>query len=66
MLMTGAVSLDMRMTQACRPLGEPRVVTRAEENIIYELGGRPALESFKEAAGEELAADLRRAVTSVP
>ncbi len=65
MLMTGTVSLDMRMTQACRPLGEPRVVTRAEENVIYELGGRPALELFKEAAGEELAANLRRAVTSI-
>ena len=65
MLLTGTLSMDVRMTQACRPLGETLVVTGAEQNIIYELGGRPAFEVFKEAAGEDLMNDVSKAVTSV-
>lgn len=65
LLLTGKVSMDVRVTQACRPLGRPVLVTSAERNVIYELGGRPAFEVFKEAAGEGLMADLRRAVATV-
>jgi small ligand-binding sensory domain FIST len=65
MLLTGTASMDVRMTQACRPQGEPLIVTGAERNIIYELGGRPAFEVFQEAAGEERMSDLRQAVSSV-
>jgi small ligand-binding sensory domain FIST len=32
------------ITQGCRPLGEPMRVTRAHENLILELEGRPPLE----------------------
>jgi small ligand-binding sensory domain FIST len=65
MLLTGTASMDVRMTQACRPQGEPLIVTGAERNIIYELGGRPAFEVFQEVAGEERMNDLRQAVSSV-
>ena len=30
------------MSQGCRPVGQPLVVTRAERNVIYEIAGRPA------------------------
>jgi small ligand-binding sensory domain FIST len=53
------------MTQACRPLGNPVIVTRAEKNIIYELGGRRASDVFAEVAGEERMKDLRHAISSV-
>ena len=38
------------VSQGCRPVGHPFVVTRAEQNIIYELAGRPAVERLQEVA----------------
>lgn len=35
------------ITQGCQPLGEPCRVTRASENVILELDGRPALEILR-------------------
>jgi small ligand-binding sensory domain FIST len=32
------------VSQGCRPIGQPLVVTRAERNVIYELAGQPALD----------------------
>jgi len=38
--------VDVRpvVSQGCRPFGEPLVVTKSERNIVYELGGQPALD----------------------
>jgi small ligand-binding sensory domain FIST len=36
------------VSQGCRPIGDPFIVTRAEGRIIYELAGRPALERVEE------------------
>lgn len=44
------VELTTVVSQGCRPVGHPFVVTRAEENIIYELAGRPAVERLQEVA----------------
>jgi small ligand-binding sensory domain FIST len=38
------------VSQGCRPIGRPLVVTRSEGNIIYELAGQPALERLVEMA----------------
>jgi len=38
------------ITQGCRQLGEPLKVTRAHDNLILELEGRPALEVLRERA----------------
>jgi small ligand-binding sensory domain FIST len=35
-------------SQGCRPIGSPFVITRAEQNVIFELGGRPAMERLME------------------
>ncbi len=32
------------VSQGCRPIGQPWTVTKAEHNLLHELGGRPALE----------------------
>ncbi len=32
------------VSQGCRPVGEPWIVTRADGPVVLELGGRPALE----------------------
>ena len=36
--------VEVVVSQGCRPIGSPYVVTKAERNIVYELGGMPALE----------------------
>ena len=44
--------IDIRtvVSQGCRPLGEPFVVTRADRNSVVELGGRPALARLQDCA----------------
>jgi small ligand-binding sensory domain FIST len=42
------------VSQGCRPIGSPYVVTKAERNIVYELGGRPALERLTEGGAIHL------------
>jgi len=37
------------VAQGCEPIGEPYVVTQAEEHVVYRIGGRPALEVLREA-----------------
>jgi small ligand-binding sensory domain FIST len=41
--LSGNVSVRTVVSQGCRPIGMPFVVTGGERNIIRELGGRPAL-----------------------
>lgn len=55
------VSVTTRLSQGCAPIGPRREITRAEQNIIVEIDGRPALEVLNEDIGEILARDLRRA-----
>ncbi|HEX2191606.1 MAG TPA: FIST N-terminal domain-containing protein [Acidimicrobiales bacterium] len=44
------VTVSTVVSQGCRPVGAPYVVTRAERNVVYELAGRPALERLQEVA----------------
>jgi small ligand-binding sensory domain FIST len=36
------------VSQGCRPIGQPFIVTRADRNVIYELGGRSAFDRLTE------------------
>jgi small ligand-binding sensory domain FIST len=47
------------VSQGCRPLGTPYAVTRAEDNVVFELGGKPALERLQEVAAGASEADRR-------
>ena len=47
------------VSQGCRPVGTPFAVTRAEDNIVYELGGKPALDRLQEVAAGATEADRR-------
>jgi small ligand-binding sensory domain FIST len=38
------------VAQGCRPVGDPYTITRAESNLIFELGGRPPLVRLQELA----------------
>ena len=48
------------LSQGCSLIGQQRLVTECERNVIKTLDGRPALEVLKEDIGEILARDLRR------
>jgi len=39
----GQLLLRTCVSQGCRPIGQPFTVTRAEKNIVFELGGLPPL-----------------------
>jgi small ligand-binding sensory domain FIST len=41
--LTGAIEFETIVSQGCRPIGQPFVITKAENNILYELAGRSAL-----------------------
>jgi small ligand-binding sensory domain FIST len=43
----GGVTVRPVVSQGCRPIGRPLVITRSQENIIVDLGGRPALEQLQ-------------------
>lgn len=60
MLSLEQVPVATALTQGCLPIGPVHTVTAAEENILIEIDGRPALDVFKEDIGEVLARDLRR------
>jgi small ligand-binding sensory domain FIST len=48
----GAVLRDVRVrtvvSQGCAPVGTDSVITSAEENVVLELAGKPALERLRE------------------
>jgi small ligand-binding sensory domain FIST len=46
--MAGGVRLQTVVSQGCRPIGKPFVITQAERNILYSLGGKPALSQLQE------------------
>lgn len=45
-----SVAVRSVVSQGCRPVGRPYVVTRAERNLVHELAGRPALGRLQELA----------------
>ncbi|HEV2767136.1 MAG TPA: FIST N-terminal domain-containing protein [Acidimicrobiales bacterium] len=44
----GGVEVSTVVSQGCRPVGDPMIVTRGERQVIYELAGRPALDRVQE------------------
>jgi small ligand-binding sensory domain FIST len=47
-VLEGGVRLHPVVSQGCRPIGKPWVITACERNWIQKLGGRPALEVLME------------------
>lgn len=59
----GSLRVDAIVSQGCRPIGRPFVVTSAEGHALQALGGRPALAAAREVATElddRTSAQLRR------
>jgi small ligand-binding sensory domain FIST len=47
-VLSGPVRIRPVVSQGCKPFGKPAVVTRAEDNVVLELGGRPAIERLNQ------------------
>lgn len=49
---SGRIHVDTVLSQGCKPFGPTMVVTKSHRNLIFELGGKPALEAMQEVVGE--------------
>ncbi len=45
--LSGPLAIRPIISQGCRPIGDRYVITKAEHNLIQELGGAPALERLQ-------------------
>ncbi|MBI1248696.1 hypothetical protein GC197_12755 [bacterium] len=43
----GNIRVRTLVSQGCRPIGDPLVITKAERNVIHELGGHQALQQLE-------------------
>jgi small ligand-binding sensory domain FIST len=51
-LLHGQLGLRWIVSQGCRPVGRPLVVTRAEGNVIHELGGLSPMDQLRRLWGD--------------
>ncbi len=63
--LSGGFESAIDFTQGCQPVGDPMIITKAQENLIFEIDGRPAFEVFVELVGKPFQQDLRRALAFV-
>lgn len=59
-VLEGAIELRPVVSQGCRPVGKPWVITQCDRNLISKLGGRPALEVLMETWNHLPKADQER------
>lgn len=58
MALSGNIAVRSVISQGCRPIGDRFIVTKAEHNVIQELGGIPALQCLQ-AVFQHLSSDER-------
>ena len=56
----GEVKLQGVISQGCTPIGETWTLTRVEQNLIHEIGNRPAYEVLAETVNKLSAEDQRK------
>ncbi len=57
MSLSGAIEVETIVSQGCRPIGSPMIVTKSHDNVIQQLGGKPALRTLQDAVETMPAAD---------
>ena len=58
---TEKVAVQTGVTQGCTPIGPVHIITECENNIIFTVDDRPALEVFKDEIGEIVAHQIDQA-----
>jgi len=46
--LSGPIQIDTIVSQGCRPIGQPMVITKARGNLILELAGARAVDAIRE------------------
>ncbi|MBI5367412.1 MAG: FIST C-terminal domain-containing protein [Planctomycetes bacterium] len=59
--LAGGFEFRALVSQGCRPIGRHLVITKAEGNVIFQVGGRPVLHVLKEILEAMPEDDQRRA-----
>jgi len=57
-LITGKFDYVIGISHGCKPIGNYRTITKAQDNIIYEIDHQPALNLLKSFIGEERFSDI--------
>jgi small ligand-binding sensory domain FIST len=47
-MVQGGPQIESVVSQGCRPIGHNFIVTKAEDNLVQDLGGKPAMERLQE------------------
>jgi small ligand-binding sensory domain FIST len=55
--LSGPIQVDTVVSQGCRAIGKPMIITKGQQNVILELGGKPALAALRETVAELSEAD---------
>ncbi len=63
--LVGDIEFDIIVSQGCRPIGKPYVITKAEDSVLYELAGKPTLEVLREVLDALPAKDKKLAEHSL-
>ena len=50
--LSGPVDVQTLVSQGCRPIGKPMVITKSHDNLVEQLGGKPALKVLQETVNE--------------
>lgn len=56
----GAIQLSSVISQGCTPIGETATITKAERNLIYQIGNRPAYQVLAETFNALSSDDQKR------
>ena len=46
--LSGPLTVETIVSQGCRPIGKPFIVTKSQRNVVEQLGGRPALTALRD------------------
>ena len=61
----GTTKRFIGLSQDYLPTGEPKLITRAEENVVWEISGERAFDVFAEAAGPEWMENIQHAAMNL-
>jgi small ligand-binding sensory domain FIST len=50
--LSGPIAVETVVSQGCRPIGRPMVITKSHDNVIEQIGGRPPLEVLRDTVEE--------------
>lgn len=63
--LTGRIVLNAVVSQGCKPIGQPLIVTRAEKNVVFELAGQPPMKVLQDLLPQLPARDQQLARTAL-